>query len=1018
MTGVSEVVRRAARRAARPFAWLTPAVVAALFVVAVVLPAVGSAQTDPRGVYRTFTTPHFRVHFRVADDSVARRAAVIAEDAYQALARELDAPGGMIDMLLTDNVDITNGYAQVLPSKRIVIYLQPPAFSSELRYSVEWLRTIISHELTHVFQMEKADGGFQLGRRIFGRNPLFFPGTLTPSWFKEGLAVYYESRLTGSGRDISGAFPAIARAAAIDSAIPSPDRWSLATSRFPLGQTAYAWGSLLIGESVRSGGEDAARALVRETQIPLLLNWSFRSAIGKSYTSVYEAMRDSMYAAVPRPGYSAMAGGDSAWRVVSGAGFHATAPRWKGNDTLYWTANNGRESTGLYRAVLSDSADSGKRVNRRNSLGVSVPVGEKVVYAQHDYIDAYVYRSDLYEARPGAWRQKRLTRGARLSQPDVREDGTIVASRTGGGSVFLVTVSPDGKRIRRLTATSRSVYTEPRWSPDGRSIAAVELLPDGVERIVLLDSDGVTMSVVAGGNAVFASPSFTPDGKWLVWVSDRSGASQMETVQFELFRNDTVSWKQDTLVRQVTNVRTGLYQPVVSPDGNQVAALLYTNDGMHVVVGPFDSTGVRPVAGWYEERIRERAIADGVWRSETEAAAVRDTLLSTSYNTFRQLLPTYWTLIAGEGRTGSTLGIGSGGYDITNRHAWSAGAMLNSDMDELDAYGNYRFSGFGVPVLSISLSQQWDATLQVVDTSGAFIGDLARRRRFASFSATVPVPRARRYLSASAGVLFEMRKYASDVDAALGPRGSVTRRGTTYQSFFGSLSASTTQSGARAISAEEGFSLVASTAYRWRMDIPEITESWRTIAVGRGFIPLNLPGFSRHVIATRAAVGSTDRRTASEFSIGGVSGGTAELFPGIVAGDGARTFPLRGMEPGVQRGTRAISASVEYRAPLALLTRSPFRLPLFTDKVSINVFADAGRAWCPAGVRILFGADVCDRRAGMDGWLASAGAELAVDLAVPYDVPYRLRLGVGAPFASPPGITQRGSGYLTLGNYF
>jgi hypothetical protein len=61
---------------------------------------------------------------------------------------------------------------------------------------------------------------------------------------------------------------------------------------------------------------------------------------------------------------------------------------------------------------------------------------------------------------------------------------------------------------------------------------------------------------------------------------------------------------------------------------------------------------------------------------------------------------------------------------------------------------------------------------------------------------------------------------------------------------------------------------------------------------------------------------------------------------------------------------------------------------------------------------------VCERPGRRDGWLASAGAEVVVDLAVQYDVPYRLRVGAAAPYVAPRDVSRGGAFYVTLGGYF
>ena len=227
--------------------------------------AAAHAQVDPRGNVRTIATPHVRVHFRAELESIGARAALLAEAAYVQLSHELVPPSGVIDLLLADNVDYSNGFAQIVPTNRVVVYAVPPIGSPELRFHDEWLRLVITHELTHIFHLDRARGWWGAARSVFGRNPLLFPNEYTPSWLKEGLAVHYESLLTGSGRVVSTEFRTIARTAARDGEIPALNRWSLATTRFPLGQTAYAYGTLLMDHAAHVGGDSSVRRLVEST---------------------------------------------------------------------------------------------------------------------------------------------------------------------------------------------------------------------------------------------------------------------------------------------------------------------------------------------------------------------------------------------------------------------------------------------------------------------------------------------------------------------------------------------------------------------------------------------------------------------------------------------------------------------------------------------------------------------------------------------------------------------------------
>ncbi len=995
-------VRRLTVRLARCVSATTTALTLAFLSFATAL----EAQVDPRGAMRTVSTPHLRVHVRAGQEALGQRAAAIAEDAYLRLARELKEPAGPIDLLLADNVDFSNGYAQIFPSNRVVIYAVPPIGSAELRFFDDWLQLVITHELAHIFHLDRAGGLWRAGRWIFGRNPVLFPNAFTPSWVKEGLAVHYESKLTGSGRLVSTESRTVARTAARDHELPPIRRWSLATTRFPQGQTAYGYGALLMERSANIGGDSSMREFVETTAtfpVPFLLNRSSRIAFGKSFASQFATMRDSLNALAAALDTT----GDGAWRTIDGRGWYAEAPRWRSDTELQWAASNGRDVPGLFVANVNETASSPERVARRNGLDVNAAWGaDSTVFAQIDYRNPYEIRSDLYVGVGSD--ERRLTHGARLVQPDVRRDGSIVAIQLAAAATHLVRVGRNGE-VTPLRA--QGTWADPRWSPDGTRLVAIELLPTGESRVVVMDTLGTTQHIVTGARAVFGSPSFTPDGRRLVWSSDRSGQMQLETalVADASAAPDTMRWRDERDgVRMASRVSSGVYQPSVSPDGRRVAALVYGVDGFFVSVAALDTTG--PVA-------RNRWYTATNERSASAASATLATDRTARYNPLGQLLPRYWLPQIGTGRLGqSTYGISTSGVDILQRHEWLATLLVEPNRRETDASASYRYRGLGVPVLDLSWSQSWDATFRAVDTSGNTLGLVARRRRFATLASTWAVPRVRTSLSGTLGVQYEMRDFTSEVDSLLGAPDALLRRGTRYPIVFATTALSTARLGNRGISIEEGISVSTSSSYRWREDTPSLS-SWRHSGQLRGYVPLNLPGFARHVLMGRVAAAVTDENAAAELSVGGVSGVSTELLPGVVIGDPGRTFPVRGVAPGVQRGTRALGGSVEYRAPLVLLRDAPAPLMVFLDRLSFTLFSDAARAWCP-GALATRQTTLCERPGTRDGWIASAGAEVVVDLAVQYDTPYRLRLGVAAPYVAPAGITRGGSFYVTLGSLF
>jgi hypothetical protein len=184
--------------------------------------------------------------------------------------------------------------------------------------------------------------------------------------------------------------------------------------------------------------------------------------------------------------------------------------------------------------------------------------------------------------------------------------------------------------------------------------------------------------------------------------------------------------------------------------------------------------------------------------------------------------------------------------------------------------------------------------------------------------------------------------------------------------------------------------------------------SEQLIGVTSLYKALDLPGFAHHVLAVRVAGGYASGAAPGEFDVGGTSGAPATIVPGVSLG-GRETFGVRGFPPSARFGRRALTGSFEYRAPLARIGRGIGLWPVFLDRSSISVFADAGAA------------DDAPPSAPLpnDAWLASVGAELVLDTALQYDAPYRFRLGVAAPVVDHAVVPTRPvSVYVSLGTSF
>ena len=934
-------------------------------------PAAARAQLAPNADWHTITTAHFRVHFTPATESLARRAAANAETAYAQLSRELTPPRGTIDLVVADNYDLTNGYATPFPTNRIVIYANPPVNETALRFTDDPDAMVITHELVHIFHLDRSRGIWGLAQRVFGRAPYLFPDEYSPGWLTEGLAVYYESKLTGAGRVLGSDHRMIAEAYASERRFPSIDRISFADARFPYANSPYVFGSLFMDYLARTHG-DHMRAFVESEAsqlFPLLLDRPAKRAFGITFADAWRRWSDSLTRAAGDPSLPA-----PGWRYLTAAGGFASFPRWADDTAIVFTGTTGRDSWGAYSATLDGTVD---RIGRRNSDSPTLlaPGGE-LLFTQLEYVDPYHIRSDLFEKR--GRHTIRLTRGERLTVPDRRADGRIVAVQTLPGATRLVTLAADGADLTPLTAGTPDLqWTEPRWSPDGTHIAAALWHRGGNSEIVVLDTAGRIVQHIGMAHAIQAAPSWSPDGTRVYFSSDRTGVTNVYSAPFAPGR--------DVALDVVTSATTGFFYPTVSVDGRWMAGSVVLGDGYHL--------GIAPV-----NRLAPAAAPPLPASAQPEAALPVDSVTTpaTRYSPWRSLWPRYWMPVEEASIDGGArLGAYTSGADLVGRHSYDAQLFVPTDNTGLTGYFNYSYAGLGMPLIGVGASQDWEMVGAIRDDQRNVLGTLRKRTRFYSAGLTWVRPRFRTFGSLSLVGGLEARDYAADPAPLIARIDSTYGRATYLPTVIASGAWSNAQRPIASISPEDGVTAAFSARERFQSG-NGARQTLSIVGTATAYKSLDFPGFSHHVVAVNGAAGFRDNKSTDYLEVGGVSGSTLQLAPGVIVGEGRRTFPVRGFQPATLVGTRAYAASAEYRMPLRLSDRGYGMLPFFLDRSSLSVFYDVGGAWCPA---VLPQGSVCrDPVLTHKYVISSAGAELNVTAAVlDWDTPYRFRAGVAFP---------------------
>ena len=203
------------------------------------------AADDPDIPWMEMESEHFIIHYPASRDVFARRALSIAEEAHETLVPLLEwTPRIKTHLTITDNLDVANGWARVTPENEIRLYAYPPEISSELGDYDDWMRQLIYHEYTHILHLDNSSTFHHVIDAIIG--PFAKVNLTAPTWYTEGLAVYYETLTSDSGRLRNAIYNTIVRNAALEGVIPTIDKMSAGLVSWPGGSGYYIYGSHLI----------------------------------------------------------------------------------------------------------------------------------------------------------------------------------------------------------------------------------------------------------------------------------------------------------------------------------------------------------------------------------------------------------------------------------------------------------------------------------------------------------------------------------------------------------------------------------------------------------------------------------------------------------------------------------------------------------------------------------------------------------------------------------------------------
>jgi len=573
----------------------------------------------------TIESNHFLIHFQEGNENSAQISAAIADSVYTPITDLYQyQPKKKISIVLRDREDYANGAAFFFDNK-IEIWIPP--LDTPLRGTHDWLENVITHEFTHMIQlgasMKRSNSipaiylqwlSYEDVRRpdvLYG----FPKGIVTlplstvsiPAWFAEGTAQYqrsdWEFDFWDSHRDM------ILRSAVLNKNYHTFHEMGVFTSKNSLErELIYNMGFAFTAYLADRFDEEVLMQITHEASEGDHSNFSkvIESVTGISGKEIFNEWIDEKSRSYADQITNLEI---TPSKVVEERGFFNFYPQWsQDGETFAYLSNRGKDS-GNNSLIIRKNGEEKKlddldqpadytqgeqyRINHGFISNASLdfissrfsfsPDGSNIVYSKRQknrfgelYNDLYLYDIERDES-------SQLTSDKRLQDPSWSPDGSSIAAvQLNSGTQNLVTINPENGDIINLTnfTWGETIYT-PIWHPDGETIYFAAANKSSRNLYAFNTNTNKISAILEDRYIDFRDPWLSSSGSHLYFSADPTGI-------FNIYRLDLDS----NQLEKLTEVSGGAFMPHVSEE--ELYFSEYGSDGYKIsktelVSVPFDS---------------------------------------------------------------------------------------------------------------------------------------------------------------------------------------------------------------------------------------------------------------------------------------------------------------------------------------------------------------------------------------------------------------------------------------------